>query len=43
MEDGEDTVGAEEDTVGPKDVANLPAAYPKYPDRTYYPDGSQCS
>jgi len=33
----------EEDTVGPEDVDNVPGEYPRYADRTYYPDGSRCS
>jgi len=33
----------EEDTVVPEEVDDVPGAYPKYPDRTYYPDGSWCS
>jgi len=33
----------EKDTVGPEDVANVPGEYPRYADRTYYPDGSRCS
>lgn len=24
-------------------VQKMPAAYPKHPDRTYFPDGSRCS
>jgi len=36
IEDGEEMVGEEE-------VDNVPGAYPRYPDRTYYPDGSRCS
>jgi len=41
--DAEEMVGKEKDTVGLEDVANVPAAYPRYPDRTYFSDGSRCS
>jgi len=33
----------EEEMVGEEEVDNVPGAYPRDPDRTYYPDGSRCS
>lgn len=32
-----------DDGVAMEDVKQVPAAYPKHPDRTYFPDGSRCS
>jgi hypothetical protein len=33
----------EEEMVGREEVDNVLGAYPRYPDRTYYPDGSRYS